>query len=97
MSKNIAVDAQTKPLETEYLSKYGFMRQSYLQDHQPKLYAELKLSGELKAHCIEVQRIAKNRLDFMMKQMVERNPPPDKAIDGLAWAAHMNRLKHSVE
>ena len=87
----------TEPSEKEYLSKYGFMRKNYLKDHQRITYNQLLLSGKLQAHCLEVQRISDNRLEFMMKQMIERNPPPDKATDGLAWAAHMNMLKHSVE
>ena len=83
--------------EAEYLSKYGFMRKNYLKDHQPIIYNQMLLSGELHSHCLEVQGIANNRLDFMMNQMIKHNPPPDKAADGLAWAAHMNMLKRSVE
>ena len=86
-----------KPPEPQYLSKYGFMRESYLKDHKPKTYNQMIQSGELKSHCLEVQQQAKNRLDFMMRQMVEHNPPPSRNDDGLAWAAHMNMLKHSVE
>jgi hypothetical protein len=87
----------SEPNHAEYLSKYGFMRKNYLKDHQPITYNQMILSGELHSHCLEVQQTANNRLDFMMKQMVEHNPPPNKAADGLAWAAHMNMLKHSVE
>ena len=86
-----------EPPEQQYLSKYGFMRESYLKDHQPKTYKRMIQSGELKSHCLEVQQQAKNRLDFMMEQMVEHNPSPSRNDDGLAWAAHMNMLKHRVE
>ena len=97
MSNHITSSKSTELPEAEYLSKYGFMRRSYLKDHQPAVYKQMILSGELQSHCLEVQRIANNRLDFMMKQMAERNPPPNKAADGLAWAVHMNMLKYSVE
>ena len=73
------------------------MRKYYLQDHNPELYTELLKDGELKSHCLEVQRIADNRLENLMKQAVAHNPPPKRNADGLAWAAHMNMLKHSVE
>ena len=46
---------QTKPSNAKYLSKYGMMRHSYLEEHQPDLYAELLRDGELKSHCLEVQ------------------------------------------
>jgi len=70
--------------QAEYLTKYGFMRCNYLQDHRPDLYREYLQSGELKSHCLEVQAVS-------------HNPPPSRNTDGLAWAAHMNMLKHSIE
>ena len=89
--------AQSELPVMEYLSKYGMMRQHYLQDHNPRLYAELLKDGALKSHCLETQRIADNRLKSMMEQMVKVKPPPNRNTDGLAWAAHMGMLKRSVE
>ena len=88
---------QTKPSAAKYLSKYGMMRHSYLEEHQPDLYAELRRDGELKSHCLEVQQIAENRLKSMMAQLVQVKPPPNRNTDGLAWAAHMSMLKRSAE
>ena len=87
----------TKPQVTKYLSKYGFMRHGYLEEHRPDLYAELLRAGELKSHCFEVQQIAENRLKSMMAQLVQVKPPPNRNTDGLAWAAHMSMLKRSAE
>jgi len=84
MSQIINITPPETPIP-EFLSKYGMMRRNYLEEHQPDLYAELLRDGELKSHCLEVQQIADNRLKNMMKQVVERNPPP------------MGMLKHSVE
>jgi len=86
-----------EPPNAEPLTKYGFMRKYYLQDHRPVLCRQMLMSEELYPHCHEVQRQAENRLKFMMEQMVKSNPPPDKGTDPLGWAAHMNMLKHSVE
>ena len=94
---NKSSKSSPEPPEPQHLSKYSFMRESYLKDHQPETYKQMIQSGELRSHCLEVQQQAKSRLDFMMKQMVEHNPPPSRNDDGLAWAAHMNMLKHSVE
>jgi hypothetical protein len=85
------------PPDAEPLSKYGFMRKNFLQDHRPILYSQLLLSEELYPHCREVQRQANARLETMMAQLVERKPPPNRNTDGLAWAAHMNMLKHIAE
>ena len=100
MSKVTNVNANTAQAElpqTEYMSKYGNARLYFLKDHKPKLYAELRKDGELKEHCLEVQRIADNRLKNMMEQAVKHNPPPNRNTDGLRWAAHMSMLKRSVE
>jgi len=86
-----------KPPNAEPLTKYGFMRKNYLQDHRPILYRQMLMSEELYLHCREVQHQAQNRLKFMMEQSVKHNPPPDKGTDPIGWAAHMNMLKHSVE
>jgi hypothetical protein len=32
-----------------------------------------------------------------MDRLQEKNPPPDKAKDQMAWVAHMNGLKHMAE
>jgi hypothetical protein len=94
MSKNNYASSESTAV---FLSKYGFMRQNYLEEHKPDLYAELLRDGELKSHCLEVQEIAENRLKSMMAQIVQIKPPPNRNTDGLAWATHMGMLKRSVE
>ena len=43
------------------------------------------------------QQAENERMDTMMAGLIKQNPPPDKATDNLAWAAHMNALRHSAE
>jgi len=81
------------PEDYEPLTKYGNMRRTHLRKHRRIHYDCLLLSGELFPHLHEIQRMAEDRFDTLMAQLVKRNPPPDKASDGLAWAAHMNMLK----
>jgi hypothetical protein len=83
--------------DAEPLTKYGLMRRPNLKNHRPILYNRLLLTKKLYPHLRDTQRAADERLDKLMAQLVERDPPPDKATDGLAWAAHINALKHSVE
>jgi hypothetical protein len=55
------------------------------------------LSGELFSHCLEREEQAEVRLTLLMRQLVEKNPPPDKAANPMAWVAHMNALKAQAE
>jgi hypothetical protein len=87
----------SEPPESEPLTKYGTMRRNYLKNHRPILYNQLLLSETLYPHLRDTQRSANERLEIMMAQLIKRDPPPDKATDGLAWAAHMNALRHSAE
>ena len=81
----------------EPLTKYGIMRRTYLKNHRPILYNRLLLTEKLYPHLRDVQRDAENRLEVIMAQLIKQNPPPDKALDNLAWAAHMNMLKQIAE
>ena len=83
--------------EPEPLTKYGIMRRTYLKNHRPILYNRLILTEKLYPHLRDVQRTAESRLETLMNQLIERNPPPNKALDNLAWAAHMNMLKSIAE
>jgi len=94
---NIAIpEEETK---SPSLTKWGMMCLDYLKDHHKTLYTDLKLSGELLSHCHEVERQSKERMRFMMKQMVERFPISEdlKDTDPLKWVGHMNGLKAKVE
>ena len=83
--------------QPEPLTKYGLMRQSFLKQHKPAFYHQLLMTERLYSHLLETQQAANERMDRLMKQLAKCDPPPDKAKDNLAWAAHMNALKHSAE
>ena len=85
------------PPGAEPLTKYGIMRRSFLKQHRTILYNQLLLSEQLYPHLRETQQAADERLDTLMEQLTKRNPPPDIAADGIAWAAHMNTLKSMAE
>jgi len=87
----------SEPPDAEPLTKYGRMWKDFLKQHRPISYNRLLLSEKLYPHCREVQQMAESRLEIIMEQLIMRNPPPNKADDGLAWAAHMGMLKHVAE
>jgi AICAR transformylase/IMP cyclohydrolase PurH len=83
--------------QTEQITRYGAMRRSFLKTHRPILYSELLLSEQLFSHLREIQQTAQARLDSIMSNILTFQPPPDKAADGLAWAAHMSEIHRSAE
>ena len=79
------------------LGRYGRMRKAYLKEHRPIQYTRLLLSEQLFPHLRKVDADANEWLETLIAQLVARNPPPDKAPDGLAWAAHMAEIKRIAE
>ena len=89
--------ALSDPKGAEPLSKYGRMRQAFLKKHRPIHYNQLLLTEKLYPHLRDVQHVAQERLDKIISQFIQRNPPPDKATDPMGWVAHMNSLHHAAE
>lgn len=83
----------------EPLTKYGLMRKNYLKEHRRGIYSGLLLSGELKAHCLEIQKQAEERMDFLTGQMAKAEGVDEtlKASDQMKWVARMNNIRHSAE
>jgi hypothetical protein len=59
----------------------------------------LKLMGKLKAHCLEVQKQAEQRMKFLTEQMAESEEVNEelKAADQMRWVAKMNSIRYSAE
>ena len=82
---------------TEPVTKYGAMRRSFLKTHRPITYNRLLLTEQLFPHLREVQAEAHKRLEAIMSDILVFQPPPDKATDNLAWAAHMTEVHRVAE
>ena len=79
------------------LGKYGAMRKQFLKEHKPMTYDDMILSETLFPHLLEVQEIASQRLELLMKQLLEQNPAPDKKNSQMDWVKYMNTLKVQAE
>ena len=57
------------------------------------------LDGTLRKHIVDTDIQAKERLEILMKQILEKNPIDEslKNTDLLKWAGLMNNYKHSAE
>ena len=80
-----------------YIGRWGIMRKEDLQKHKPAVYSSMLLMDELNQHLIDIQKTADERMDVLEKQLLERDPAPDKAKDGMAWTRHMNQIRHQAE
>ena len=81
----------------EPLGRYARMRRAYLREHRTIYYNTLLLSEQLFSHLRKVDDEANRRLEAIMADILVFNPPPDKADDGFAWAAHMTAIRASAE
>ena len=82
---------------TEPITQYGVLRRAFLKEHRTITYNRLLLSERLFPHLRKVQQKAHERLDSIMTDILVFQPPPDKAADGLAWAAHMTEVRRIAE
>ena len=60
--------------DTEHyqIGKYGHLRQTYLRENRPVLYNIMLLNRTLNRHLAEVDQTCYERLDYLVKQMAER-------------------------
>ena len=88
------------PQEQEtHLGKYAELRRQYLMQHRRVLYTNLKTSGQLAAHLVEIEETAQKMVTRAVSQMAEAEGVTEelKAADPQRWTGLMNNLKHSAE
>ena len=92
---NLTADSEPE----EPLTKYGLMRRNYLKEHRRGVYSGLLMTGRLKAHCLEIQRQAEERMEVLTEQMAKAEGVNEelKASDQMEWVAKMNNIRNSAE
>ena len=90
-------DIRLEHTGTQTLGKYGRMRRTFLEQNNPMLFNDMILSEMLFPHLWEVQQTCEKRMVLLMKELLVKNPAPDKATQQLAWVTHMNSLKAQAE
>ena len=79
------------------IGKYGHMRQKYLLEHDEEYYATLLLTDKLMDHLEGVQERAKEKIEYLIQEMLKRDPAPDKETYQMGWVRHMNNLHMTAE
>ena len=81
------------------IGKYGKLRLRYLKEHKKAEYTILLMDNELQKHLMEIDKIANERFDLLMKQFAQKENITEelKGKDQLKWVGLMNNIKHSAE
>lgn len=93
---NLALSENVKDFR---IGKYGRLRLKYLKENKKAEYIILNMNGELKKHLMEVDKLAKERVEFLIKQQAKRQNVDEKLKenDQLKWVGMMNSIKNSAE
>ena len=70
-----------------------------MKEHKKAEYTIMLLDGTLRNHIVDTDIQAKERLEILMKQMLEKKPINEnlKDSDPLKWTGLMNNYKYSAE
>ena len=81
------------------IGKYGHLRLQYLIEQKKAEYSIMLLDGTLRKHIVDTDIQAKERLEILMKQMLDKNPIAEnlKNTDPLKWTGLMNNYKNFAE
>lgn len=79
------------------IGKYGMLRRTYLKENRKNWYQSMMLTGKLNSHLMEIEKAAGERMEVLMKGLLERYPAPDKETVQMEWVAHMNSLMSMAE
>ena len=61
------------------------------------MYGSLMMQGKLNSHLAEIDRAARERVELIVSQLLQKDPAPDRATDQMGWVQHMNSLKDQAE
>lgn len=81
------------------IGKYGHLRLQYLKEHKKAEYTIMLLDGTLRKHIVDIDIQDRERLEILMRQVLEKNPINEnlKDTNPLKWTGLMNNYKHCAE
>ena len=79
--------------------KYGMLRKQFLKEHRSARYQYLFMTGELTAHLNRVDQEAREQVEILVKQMVEKQGVTEqlKVQDLMKWVGLINNIKACAE
>ena len=85
--------------EQPHYGKYGMMRKTYLKEHRLTIYSLYMLKDRLVEHLNAVDYEAQERMDILVRQMMEKQGVTEKfkARDQMAWVGAVNNIRNATE
>ena len=85
--------------EEPHYGKCGMIRKTYLKEHRPVMYSLYMLEDRLTAHLNAVDDEAHERMDVLVRQMMEKQGVTEelKARDQMAWVGVVNNIRNAAE
>ena len=80
------------------IGRFGCERLEYLKRNRRVLYINMLTSGKLNEHLIEIDETANDRMEFISKQISEREGVTEKlkSDDVMLWVQKMNGIRNRV-
>lgn len=87
------------PHEERAIGKYGRMHREYLKEHNPMMFNDLVLDGQIWTYLADLNEQAQERLSLIVEQMkvAESVTEELKAADQMAWVRAMNSICNRAE
>lgn len=87
------------PNEERPIGKYGRMHREYLKEHNPMMFNDLVLEGQLWTYLAVLNEQALERLSLIVEQMKVSEGVTEelKAADQMAWGRAMNSIHNRAE
>ena len=75
------------------------MHRDYIKEHNPVLFNDLCLSGELWTYLADLNEQAQHRLELIIEQMKAAEGVTErmKQLDQMAWVGAMNSIRNRAE
>ena len=88
-----------EPQEHRPIGRWGRMHRAYLEAEHPGLYERLILKGTLDRHLANAEERAREMLEQLISQMVQREGITEKlkATDQMEWVRQMNSIRSRAE
>ena len=87
------------PNKERPIGKYGRMHREYLKEHNPMMFNDFVLEGQLWAYLADLNEQAQERLSLIVEQMKVSEGVTEelKAADQMAWVRAMNSIRNRAE
>ena len=87
------------PNEERLIGKYGQMHREYLKEHNPMMFNDLVLDGQLWTYLADLNEQTQERLSLIVEQMKVSEGVTEelKTADQMAWVGAMNNIRNRAE